>query len=86
MSSILLLKRLPQSVLDCSIYLYGSVEAAKEGEAFGGSGFLVGVNSSFENRDVFSMHVYAVTNSHVIREGRSPVIRLNVDGQPKVFR
>jgi hypothetical protein len=72
---------IPQSLLNCTVYLYESVEAARDGESFGGSGFLVGVRSE----DPYGIHCYAVTNSHVIREGRSPVIRLNVEDEAKIF-
>lgn len=66
--------RISDDILDCVIYLYPSVMDAQEGEHFGGSGFLVAVR--FEVYESRSM-VYAVTNSHVIREAASPIIRLN---------
>lgn len=64
--------RISNTILDCTIYLYPSKGAAEEGEHAGGSGFLVGIRSKVEGG-----YIYAVTNSHVIREGNSPVIRLN---------
>lgn len=64
--------RIADVVMDCAIYLYPSVQDAKSGESYGGSGFLVGVRSSVEGG-----YLYAVTNSHVIREGNSSIIRIN---------
>jgi len=61
--------------LDCVIYLYPSVSEAEKGESVGGTGFLVGISSDAQ-KDTEMCYVYAVTNSHVIREGKSPVIRL----------
>lgn len=54
--------------------MYPSVEEAEAGERAGGTGFLVGVPSEVHSGVTYQ---YAVTNSHVIREGNSPVIRLN---------
>ncbi len=65
--------RIDDNYLDCSIYLYPSVEAAKEGRAAGGTGFLASVPCETIPNATF---IYAVTNAHVIRNG-SPVIRLN---------
>jgi hypothetical protein len=55
------------------VYLYPSAAAAQTGEGAGGSGFLVSIDSAHAGYH----HIYAVTNSHVIREASSPVIRLN---------
>lgn len=69
--------RIPDFVLDCAIYLYGSVEEARRGHHSGASGFLVGVPSEvFPTGHYFT---YAVTNRHVIDKGAS-VVRLNVVG------
>lgn len=65
--------RIHNQFLECSIYLYPSKDAADKGERAGGSGCLVSIKASVEGYS----HAYAVTNSHVIREGNSPVIRLN---------
>ncbi len=75
--------RISDDILDCVIYLYPTELDARNGEKVGGSGFLVGIPSKvYEN----SWYVYAVTNSHVIREGNSPVIRLNTkEGQIDVL-
>jgi hypothetical protein len=64
--------RILEDYLECVIYLYSSYEAAENGERIGGTGFLVAIPSTAEG-----VHLYAVTNSHVIREGISPVIRIN---------
>jgi hypothetical protein len=65
--------RIDDQILDCVIYLYPSEASARVGELAGGTGFLVGVPSQHEGR----VFIYAVTNSHVIREAGSPVIRFN---------
>jgi len=75
--------RIADEYLECVVYLYPSVNAAKEGEKFGGSGFLVRVPSTV-NEDLG--YTYCVTNSHVIREGAATVIRLNThDGGTDVI-
>lgn len=65
---------IPHQVLDCAIYLYPTRLDAKNGERAGGSGFLIGVPWA---SDKDKHHVYAVTASHVVREGNAIVIRLN---------
>jgi hypothetical protein len=65
--------RIDDDCLQCVIYLYPSAADAKQGTHAGGSGVILGIRSGVGGRD----HIYAVTNSYVIREGRSPVIRLN---------
>lgn len=74
--------RISQAILDSIFYLYPSVDAAENGEHYGGTGFLVAYlpERSF-NR---SPPVYGVTNWHIVKH--SPVIRLNAsDGQRKVI-
>ena len=72
--------------LDCTIYLYPNKIAAMRGAQAGGCGFLVTIPYEQEINGVQRSHVYAVTNSHVIREGNSPVIRLNrLEGQTEVL-
>ena len=66
--------RIPDYFLDTVIYLYPSVDDARQGLAFGGTGFLI--SCRFNNNGNLH-HLYAVTNSHVIREGKSTFIRLN---------
>ena len=65
--------RIEDKILNCSIYLYKDVQAAEIGEDSGGSGFIVAVSSKVLPS---SFYPYAVTNSHVIREGNSPIVRL----------
>jgi hypothetical protein len=66
--------RIDNQILDCVVYLYPSVAAAEAGESAGGTGFLVSIPSEVAEN---GFYLYAVTNSHVIREAASPVVRLN---------
>ncbi len=66
--------RLSDDLLDCVIYLYPSVAAARAGEQTGGSGFLMHCLSEVQ---LDGYYMYAVTNDHIIRDAHSPVIRLN---------
>jgi hypothetical protein len=66
--------RIKDELLESVIYLYPTLAAARSGERAGGTGFLVEVQS--EAHPAFA-YLYAVTNSHVIREANSPVVRLN---------
>jgi hypothetical protein len=68
--------RISDQLLDCVVYIYPSVDDARAGEKWGGSGFLVGVPS--EIHDDWS-NVYCVTNSHVVRQLKTPVVRLNTE-------
>src|SRR5688500_19015445 len=66
--------RINEVFLDCVVYLYPTVEDAETGYASGGTGFLVG----YPVQDYPHLcHLYAVTNSHVISEADSKVIRFN---------
>jgi hypothetical protein len=67
--------RINDQYLDSAIYLYPSVQAAEKGEAAGGSGVLVAVPA--QRLPVDMLFTYAVTNSHVVREGKSTVVRVN---------
>lgn len=69
----LTMARIADYILNCVIYLYPSVEAAKANKKVGGSGFLLGVQSKV---DPETFYTYAVTNAHVINYG-NPVIRVN---------
>src|SRR5580704_1133515 len=65
---------------DCAVYIYRSTQEAIDGEKQGGSGFLVSVPLVVAGKDHGSF-VYAVTNHHVVRKAKTPVIRLNrIDG------
>jgi hypothetical protein len=69
-------------VLGSSIFLYGSERDATDGANWGGSGVLVGINSTANHSRV---HLYAVTNDHVAKP--CPVIRLvNKRGDPHVLQ
>jgi len=59
---------------NCAVYIYGTLEEAKNGDFVGGSGFLVGVPIVEGEIDV---QLYVVTNRHVIKKYNRPVIRLN---------
>lgn len=75
--------RINDALLDSVVYLYPSVEDANAGKAAGGTGFLITIPSEAHEGWDFT---YCVTNSHVIREGSSPVIRLNTkDGGKDVI-
>ena len=67
--------RIPDGILESVIYVYPSVVDAQNGESTGGTGFLVAVECQRYNG--VPATIYAVTNSHVIREGQSPIVRLN---------
>jgi hypothetical protein len=73
--------RIPDHYLQCVFYVYGSKAAAEAGVRFGGSGFLVSVPSLHDG----IIHVYAVTNQHVLDKGFH-VLRLNTrDGKSDVI-
>lgn len=67
--------KLPQKNLDTAFYLYGSVEDAKAGVKFGGTGFLVVLPSEKYPNNV--SHTYGITNWHVACRDGASVIRLN---------
>jgi len=66
--------RIDDQILDSVIYLYPNTQDAQNAEAAGGTGFLVAVPSEKHSNVIYP---YAVTNSHVIREAASLVIRFN---------
>jgi hypothetical protein len=67
------MSRIPDAILDCTFYLYDTEQSARDGAHWGGTGFLVGLESV---KHKHMWWIYAVTNNHVIRDGFS-VIRLN---------
>jgi hypothetical protein len=76
------LAAIPDEALDCVVYLYPDAEAATAGERVGGCGCVVSVPSEIPEMSF----AYVVTNSHVIREGKSPVVRVNTrDGGFQVY-
>jgi hypothetical protein len=64
--------------LHCALYLYPSAQDARAGRSAGGTGFLVSVPSE---RHAHIVHLFAVSNRHVVVGGRyaapAPVIRMN---------
>lgn len=72
--------------LNCTVYLYPNKIAARNGAQAGGCGFLMAIPYEQEVDGVRRSHIYAVTNSHIVREFGSPVIRLNrIEGQSEVL-
>jgi len=79
--------RVPDQLLNCAFYLYPTVEDAKAGKNFGGTGFFV-FFPAVDGIKEGPTHgwSYAITNWHVaVRDGFS-VMRVNtVDGQTEIF-
>lgn len=69
--------RIDTRYMNCVAFLYPNTKAAESGSAYGGSGFLLTIPFEQEIDGELRSHVYVITNSHVIREFNSPVIRLN---------
>jgi hypothetical protein len=66
--------RIIDTITGIAVYIYQDLEAAQNGEAFGGSGFLVDVPHETNG----SLHsYYVVTNKHVVQRAGTPVIRIN---------
>jgi hypothetical protein len=73
--------RIPDHFLANSIYFYGSEEDAKAGSNNGGCGFFVHTPSIHQG----IVHIYAITNKHVLDEGCN-VLRLNTtDGKTEII-
>src|SRR6266487_1741040 len=66
--------RISDAFTDIAIYVYSCLDDAQRGAKQGGSGFLVHVQ--FVSNPEMA-EVYVVTNDHVVRNARNPVIRLN---------
>jgi hypothetical protein len=66
--------RIPDQFLDCSLYIYESMETAESGMPSGGSGFLVAVPLLANPQE---SQLYVVTNRHVVANVDHPVLRLN---------
>jgi hypothetical protein len=58
----------------CAVYIYASLDDAKHGEQYGGSGFVASVSLT-ENPEW--IECYVVTNWHVVLLAKTPVIRIN---------
>lgn len=70
--------RIPDVWQESSIYLYPSVPDAERGQRAGGSGFIFAIESQTVQG---ALHVFAVTNAHVIEDG-SCTVRINThDGK-----
>jgi hypothetical protein len=57
---------IPEYYLNCSIFLYPSEQTARDGDQFGGSGFVI--HFPVEGHDNWGS-LYAVTNKHVLDAG-----------------
>jgi hypothetical protein len=66
--------RISDQLTGCALYIYASMQDARDGANQGASGFLVGVQSQTFPDLSFT---YAVTNWHVVRKAKTPVIRMN---------
>lgn len=66
---------IPPETIDCIAYLYPDKISALAGERVGGCGCIVSVPAPEIHKDF--CYVYVVTNSHVVRDGKSPVVRVN---------
>jgi hypothetical protein len=64
---------IPGEALDCIVYLYPDAASAANGEDAGGCGFVAAIPSE----QTGLAFTYVVTNSHVVKEGNSPVVRVN---------
>jgi hypothetical protein len=74
--------KIPDAALRAVVYLYKSREDAETGKPFGGTGFLVGVQTGIS--DIRA--IYAVTNYHVAVSGGASVVRVSkIDGGVDVF-
>jgi hypothetical protein len=78
--------RVQENVLDCVFYLYPSVDDAKSGRNFGGTGFFIFVPEGDGDEHVGRGWIYAVTNWHVAVRDGSSVIRINTkNGNPEIL-
>jgi hypothetical protein len=72
--------KVPGNIKNTAFYLFPTVEDAKRGTNFGGTGFAVMVPSNLHAKYGRGF-IYAVTNWHVAVQG-NPVIRLNTKSGP----
>jgi hypothetical protein len=70
--------RIDDKFLECVVYIYPSVEAARDGKGAGGSGFLV----NFPRPGQDANRIFVVTNRHVIETLEAPVVRVNKVDEP----
>ena len=73
--------RIPERILDCTVYLYPDEASARCGdmERLGGSGFVVARPASRLGKEFFS--TWLVTNRHVIEKGAWTVRINTIDGK-----
>lgn len=75
--------RIPEDVLNSTVYIYCNAEDAEQGARIGGTGFIVAVDDIETDpygrqMPIRNTHLYVVTNWHVISSvGETPVVRLN---------
>jgi hypothetical protein len=72
------LPRIPRAYIDACVFLYPSVDAARDTASGGGTGFIIGVPTS-DKLPPGTHHIYMVTNDHVAHGG-APVVRINLTG------
>ena len=72
--------RIPNEVLNGVFFLFPDAKSARDGDRFGGCGFIVTVPSSVPG----FIHLYGVTNWHVAMGGNAgnPVVRINRKDRP----
>ena len=68
------MSRISDRFTEIAVYIYTSLDDAKRGESYGGSGFMVDV--PFETNTELH-YLYVVTNKHVVLKAKNPVIRFN---------
>lgn len=74
--------RIEQRIIGTSLYMYTSVESAIAGSRSGGSGVLIGQPcESLESL----VHLYAVTNAHVVEHNCVIARAMKWDGYPRIF-
>ena len=73
--------RLPDQILNGTVYLYRSEREARDGSAQGGSGVLVQVTSKAYGNS----NAYVVTNRHVVAGGFTVVRALSTRGNTKIW-
>jgi len=69
--------RVPDELLQATVYLYKTVEDAKAGRDIGGTGFLISVHSKFDQNMIIT---YVVTNWHVAVNDGNSCVRVNKKG------
>jgi len=76
--------RIPDEALHGAVFLYETIDGAREGSECGGTGFVVGVPS--EQFPQHLLYTYVVSNWHVAVDSGASIIRLNLkDGGVDVF-